>query len=489
VTPRGALAPSLVALVKVAVSVAVLAGGFRAVSDDDFARVVIAEQWARAPRLDPSGTSWLPLPFWIVGAAMRVLGRSLETARGTAFVLGVAAALIVYVAARWIGEDRGAAAVGAVVAAVVPWSARLGVATVPELPAAALTLLAMASIAPAGEEGEKRRIWGGAALLAATLSRYEAWPVAAVFAVACAVSRAPRGEAGRGARAAPIVLALAGPIAWMLWNRHAHGDALHFVARVTAYRQALGGGGEGSAAARLWAYPVAMAREEPEVLALLGAAIAITLMRAREARERLARYAWPAATAAAQIAALSIAMVKDGAPTHHPERAVLSAILLAAVMAGALGAQAIQAGEGRAWKAVVLLGAAAIAAVTVRPRTTREGFVQRGNEEAIGRALAGVSRPGEPVLLEVVDYGYLAVEAALGRPEDVVQDRSIDPRDPKVPSSFDDPAALSRRLAASGARWVVSRNAVPVASVLGEPVAVRGAWRIYAVLARPGSPG
>src|SRR5262245_7983352 len=120
----------LVLLLKAAASALVLALGFRAVSDDDFARVVIAEQWAHAPRLDPSGTSWLPWPFWVTGAALLGLGRSLLVARGIALLLGVGAALVVYVAAHWITGDRAAARAGAVIAAVFPWSARLGVATV-----------------------------------------------------------------------------------------------------------------------------------------------------------------------------------------------------------------------------------------------------------------------------------------------------------------------------------------------------------------------
>src|SRR5262245_35515505 len=54
--------------VKAAVGALVLAGGFRAVSDDDFSRVVLAQQWALKPHLDPTGSSWLPFPFWIYGA-------------------------------------------------------------------------------------------------------------------------------------------------------------------------------------------------------------------------------------------------------------------------------------------------------------------------------------------------------------------------------------------------------------------------------------
>ena len=457
----------------------VLGSGFRAVSDDDFARAVIAEQWARAPRWDASGTSWLPFPFWITGAAMKIAGRDLTTARAVAPALGVGAALLVYAAARWLGETRGAACAGAVVAAVFPWSARLGVATVPELFTAALTVLAMASLASATGT---RRLLGGAALLAATLSRYEAWPVALIFAGVCVV------EAARDQRAPQILLgaaalALAGPAAWVAWNRVAHGDALHFLARVAAYRQALGGD-EGSAAGRLWAYPLAMLREEPEIAILCVAAAAVTAAAqgARALRERLAPYARPAAVAAAQIAALSLAVIKDAAPTHHPERAVLAELVLLAMVGGALSAHAI----AHRWRSGLALGGALALAFglgrTVRPPQT---FAGRGDEEAIGRAAAGLCPPGEPVLIEVSDYGYLAVTAALGRPEDAVPDRSVDPRDGKTPSSFSDAAALRQRVADSGARWAAARPGVPARAALGAPVTLRGGWALFRAAPAP----
>lgn len=444
--PRDARYPAAVALAKIGASAALIAGGFRAVSDDDFARVVIAEQWAHAPRWDASGTSWLPFPFWVNGAVMLAFGRSLTTARVAAAVLGVGAALLVYLAARWLGLGRRAAAAGAVVAAIFPWSARLGVATVPELPTAALLLLAAASLA--GHD-PRRRLLGGAALLAATLSRYEAWPVAAVFAALCLADAA---RARRPAGLLPALLALLGPAAWIAWNRAAHGDALHFLARVAAYKQALGGA-EAGAAGRLWAYPWAMVREEPEIAVLLVAsAIVLGLRAGRPAlRAALAPYARPAAILVAQIVALSLAMIKDGAPTHHPERAVLAALLLLALAAGALASRL-----GGGWLALPL-AAALLAAGLVRPRVSRERFADREDQAAIGRAAAALSRPGEKVLLEVEDYGYLAVIAGLGRPEDALPERSIDPRLPPAPNRFADPRALTGLLATTEARWAVAR--------------------------------
>ena len=52
----------------------VLALGFDHISDDDFARVTIAQTFASHPKVDPSGTSWLPFPFWAMGAAMLLFG-------------------------------------------------------------------------------------------------------------------------------------------------------------------------------------------------------------------------------------------------------------------------------------------------------------------------------------------------------------------------------------------------------------------------------
>ncbi|MEM9694911.1 MAG: glycosyltransferase family 39 protein, partial [Myxococcota bacterium] len=145
--------------------------GFRAVSDDDFARVVIAQQFAHAPSWDPSGTSWLPFPFWLYGGVMAVAGTSLTMARATAFVAGLAATALLFAAGKvMFGRDRPAFA-GAALATVLPWSARLGLATVPELPTAALTVFGVATFAQ-----RRHRILGALALAVACLSRYEPWP-------------------------------------------------------------------------------------------------------------------------------------------------------------------------------------------------------------------------------------------------------------------------------------------------------------------------
>ena len=497
-----------VGLVKGAAAAVVLAWGFSAVSDDDYARVVIAEEWAAAPKLDPSGTSWLPLPFWITGLAMMAFGRSLEVARGVAIGQGVLAALIVFVAARWITEDRRASLAGAIAAAIFPWSARLGVATVPELPAAALALLGAASLVPPAPPGwpalsleragsrslppPGRMLIGGAALAGSTLSRYDAWPIAAAFSIA-ALYLAVRGDPetpGRGraalTRILAAALALAGPVAWIVWNHHAHGSALHFLERVAAYRRALGGSGEGGALSALFAYPEAFVRHEPE---LVGVLVLIAFLIAASPRlrppflaARLRRYALPAAFFFGQIALLSAAMVRDGAPTHHPERALLSAMLLLAIAAGDFGSHVALLAPRRARPLLALAIAAWLlpAALHYYPWLRLEDFANRKDEVAIGRAARDLVPPGDRVLLEVTDYGYFAVMAAFARPEDIELDRSVDPRGGPSTSSFDDLARLRARMGASGARFLIARASPrSAAGELAGEQATRGAWALF----------
>src|ERR1700722_356883 len=117
---------------KGAVGAWVLRQGFTHISDDDYARTVIAEQLAHAPRLDPSETSWLPLPFWLTGVAMMAAGRTLGVARAVAVVLGAVSVAAPYLAMRAVGVRRGAAFAGAALAMTLPWNAWLGVSMVPE---------------------------------------------------------------------------------------------------------------------------------------------------------------------------------------------------------------------------------------------------------------------------------------------------------------------------------------------------------------------
>ena len=127
----------------------------------------------------------------------------------------------------------------------------------------AVAVASVASLDP------RRRVLGAVALTAATLSRYDAWPVAAGFAALSAwdARRAVGRDRARLLFAAGF--AAFGPLAWIAWNQAAHGDAFVFIARVAAYKQALGGSDPG-ALARVLEYPSAALGQEPELFGLVA---------------------------------------------------------------------------------------------------------------------------------------------------------------------------------------------------------------------------
>jgi hypothetical protein len=394
--------------VKLALGAWVLHAGFTHVSDDDYARTVIAEQFAHATRLDPSGTSWLPAPFWIVGLAMMALGRSLGAARAVAMFLGAASVAAPYVAMRVAGMKRAAAIAATAVAMTIPWNLWLGVATVPEGWTGAL-VAAAALVMPV----EKARPWAAGALLVAALSRYEAWPACAVMAVLCAWCAVKAGEpARRRTELACALVAAAGPVAWMLWNAHAHGSALHFVARVTNFRRAIGAA-DVPLVDKLLDYPVALATDAP-VAALLGLTGLAGLLRLELRR----RWTWPLVTAAAVLAFLVWGDLRDGAPTHHAARALV-AIWWILVGAGAdtLGSLFARERRGVAYATGGLLTVAAAATLLLGTSTPPGTSDADARESQIARGLDLRARHVLRADVTPCAFEHFAMLAAWGAPE------------------------------------------------------------------------
>ncbi len=386
--------------------------GFTHVSDDDYARVVIAERFAHTPSLDPSGTSWLPWPFWTYGAAMLALGRSLPVATLVAWLLGLASILLGYAALRAADVSRVAAWLAAGLAATTPWNAWLGVATVPEAFAGALVFAGAVTLAL-----PRARVLGAVALLVAALSRYEAWPVCAVFAVwgSIDVLRVPETERGRGLVA--VLLALAGPCVWMGWNAHAHGSALHFLARVTTFHQRHAG--DLPLADRLLTYPRALLTGAPEIVAV-GA---LGVFGGTEVR---ARWLGPLLCAGAVLVFLTYGEVTGGAPTHHPERALVAVWWVLAGF-GIDGARSLAVRHAwarpkrEAWGvALGVVAAGAIAGEWFERMRNAPG--KSPEEDRAAQVAEGLELRGEALRSVTVipcAYEHFALIAAFGAPERV----------------------------------------------------------------------
>lgn len=440
-----ALDASCVGAAKLAVSAVVLALGFTAVSDDDYARLVIAQRFAESPSLDPSGTSWLPLPFWIYGAAFGAWGTEPSVARGVALLLGALSAVAVWWAARLLGAGRAGAIFAGILAGAFPWSAWLGAAPLPEAPAAGLVVVALSTLS---QESPRLRAAGAVAVAAACFCRYEAWPVAlvvAVFALVDAQRTRSKALAGLAAVAlGPVVL-------WLLHGVIRHDDALFFVRRVTAYRQALGE--SDPLVVRVLGPVRSLVFQAPELILPLALGLVRTGL-----PERLRR---PLTGAAALVVFLMVGESGGGGPTHHAARALLPVWYLAAALLGDI------AGRWFAPRAAAFgLIAAATVVALVRRAPYPSDFADRRDALAIGARARDLGAPS--VLVDSPDYAHLAVTAAYGRPHRAAPFDDRDPRKPRAPDAFASATALSERLRPSPGAWlVVTRTHAPVALELG----------------------
>lgn len=445
-----ALAALVAAVARVAGAALVYGLGFRAVSDDDFARVVIAQRFAAAPTLDPTGTSWLPFPFWTLGGAMRLFGSTLEAARVLSIGAAAMSGALVAAVAIAAGMHRRRVMAAAIVAAAMPWAMQLAVATVPEVPAAccaAAGAIALASMSP------NVRMVGGLALLMSTLSRYDAWPVAVAFAIVTLL------DARRDRRfvVAALVAAL-GPFGWSLWQLARYGDAFRYLRLVRSYRRALGQGP--SLLVRFIGYPYGLVEEMREALAagILGASCALVVER-RGDRTNL-DWRRPLLLALLQLIVLIAGDVRDGAPTHHAERALLGPATIVIFASG----DAIFAwleGTTSRFKRVAFASIAFVALsfwIGLRLHRSLRWYAEapRPRELAAGRVLAALPLDTR-VLLDTrdlpsgLDYGYYAVLAAFGRPHLAEVDRDQDPRRPRGRSSFEEVERLRARMGATRA--------------------------------------
>lgn len=428
--------------------------GFRAVSDDDYSRVVIAARFAAAPSLDPSGTSWLPLPFWLYGVAMSLFGDSLATARAVAGVLGVASAILVWLAARLLGLSERVALLGALGAIVLPYGSWLSCATVPEAPTAALILLGVVSLSRAETSV---RLLGGAALGAACLCRYEAWAPAAVFAGLSVVQAVRQRDKALwlAAFAATVPMAL-----WLLHGMARHGDALFFVARVSQYRAALGREAAGFSASLLET-PFALLRFEPELMAILAVALGLLL---RRGESPFGPAAWRTVLAlTALMAFLIVANASGGSATHHPERSLLPVFWFLALLAAGLVTR-LAHGPRAFWLPLLALPLALASSLLLRP-SVESSFVDRKEEEQIGGLLRQLD--ARQVALDTNDFGFFAVQAALGYGRSFTLS-DHDPRRPDRPPASTT-GELAARLRSSRARWLVTtRERAQLAAPLGQ---------------------
>ena len=414
--------------------------GFRALSDDDYARISIAQRFAYTPHFDPTGTSWLPAPFWVYGSAFRLFGTGLEVARAIAIALGLGATVLVYVAARMLGAGGFSALLGAAFSALlVPYSLVLGIAAVPEVPCAALILFATATLA---RTQPGLRTTGGLALVAACWSRYEAWPVALAFAAYGTWDALRTRQSGFFWG---VALALAGPALWLVLGRLEHGDALFFVTRVTAYRRALGGE-HASLLKRLLEYP-RLALWDAALLC--GLVVVTLLMRRKRGSTECLDYQRAALSLCALLAFLTWGSVRDGVPTHHAGRVLMPIWYLMAVVLGHRLGRLVTNREDLIWTAIV---AAFISLPSQKLGLPDDTRAERALELDAGQAARHYT--ANALAIDTPDYGFFAVQAGFGSP---LGTNVLDEHDPRRATAdpFTSAQALDRNLRKQGTRFAL----------------------------------
>jgi len=459
------------------VTVAVLWLGFEALSDDDFARVTLAQQFAEAPQLDPTGTSWLPFPFWLNGSLMAAFGRSLGVARAVTVLIACAFSLLLYASARMSRVPPTAAWLGVLIWTFVPVGVFAGASTVPELSTAALCA---SSLLLLRRSDLRASLVAAALVLPATLSRYEAWPIALFVAISIGIPpkdarRSGLSKASMAGRFGAVVLALLGPIAWISWNWHAHGDPMHFHARVSAYWFAWGGGTQ-PPWDMLAAYPKTVIFGAPVLVASAVGAVYWT-----QHREHLRSWLRPALGALVMLVALTLAQSTGGAPTHHPERTLLLVWAIGWIAtADLLAGEFARRGRGwDLWRRAWLAGVIVFMLVRTHALTPWYG-VRRSEEVQLGRWL-GENTHG-PVLLAPIDFGYFAVMAGMGDPDRVMLASSVDPRAATAPSPFEDEARLRERIARDSVQWLAATGEqARVAERMGDKRFGLGPWSVVSV--------
>lgn len=409
-------------LLRVALSVGAIRHGFSSVSDDDFARTVIAEWFAYAPKIDPSGTSWLPFPFWITGAAMMLLGRTIAVAKMVAWGLGSVGVGALYLSLRQTGAARLFSFLAVFVGLLAPWNVWLGVASVPEVFTAYFAATALVS---AGDRENVARPYALVLLFCASLSRYEAWPICGV--VACAeIAKAVRIREVRRVAIASSLFALSGPAVWMVWNRVSHGGFLHFLFRVSRFRKAVGEA-EGSLVSKLISFPTLLLRVDGVLVALAVFVLILLLIKKGRFDARLVARAHTVFRGAlAVLLFLAIGSANDGAPTHHAERALLPVILLLCVFcvdAGGAWVRTLTRSRSarEAWAfAFTFFGAIMLLGSTWHALATPPG--SGPGEERIAQVARGQMLKSEGVshvTVEPCAYEHFALIAAFGAPEKV----------------------------------------------------------------------
>jgi hypothetical protein len=111
--------------------------------------------------------------------------------------------------------------------------------------------------------------------------------------------------------------------------------------------------------------------------------------------------------------ALILGAARGGAPTHHPERALLACFLIAPLFVASWAHPPFR----RQVLGLATMGALLGAGLRVAEVAAPSAYVNRSREEAVGDFIERSLPKAVPVALALPDFGYFTVMAAAGKPQ------------------------------------------------------------------------
>lgn len=240
---------------------------------------------------------------------------------------------------------------------------------------------------------------------------------AAALAMALSVSAVRDTDSKRRVLLMGAAVACAfGPLSWMAWNAHAHDGPFHFFHRVSSYKRAIGAGSTNTVEALLL-YPRLLFTTRPE-LVIPTIFLLVPALRDPSLRRR---WGLPLLCAFAQVAFLAYGNARDGAPAHHPERALVGTMAIGALFVADAGfvklRELVRDGRTLAAKTTAACIAVAWAISSVRGYEPPGRGPSEDRSQAIARGTKLRDDGVRAIVVTPCAYEHFALLAAYGAPE------------------------------------------------------------------------
>ncbi len=205
-------------------------GGFFLLTGDDASRTAMAYYWSQAPFFNlPGNPAWLPLGTWVHGMALKFLNDPLVTSSVVNSSFSIGSIVVIYrITETLFPEDPFPPVLAAAIVGFSPLLIWLGLSGLSEPIFHFCSLVGVLFWLLANRDKEPRLyVYSSIGFLAASMVRFEAWILVAVFGVFCLFdctrSKNRLRILGSAAVAGGFI-----PV-WLYWEWYTYGDVFRFL--------------------------------------------------------------------------------------------------------------------------------------------------------------------------------------------------------------------------------------------------------------------